>query len=359
MALDKQTLKQLTACLSYGTVSVSMTLFNKAVFSIYQFNFPSFVTTLQIIVSIVYMLVLEYFKYLEIESISVKTATLVFPLTMFWWLYVVSGVTALRYLTVPMFSCFRRSTTLLVVLGEWLLLSKKPTPQGFFSILVMVTGAVIAGATDLTFNLPGYIWVAICAVSTAVYLLLIRLLKDKTGLSQSALLFYNNVLALPVMTSFMLTTTDEIRDVAHYPQIHESSFQLFLLLSASQAFLLNLCIFWCTTINSPLATTVTGQMKDILTTGLGMFIFGDVEFEPKNVIGVGIGLTGGIMYAYFSYRDAQKKAPAYAAVPSAPPAGEQAVSLPTARSGGRTPEEQLSGGQDRSRLRKLHAAGAP
>ena len=52
-----------------------------------------------------------------------------------------------------------------------------------------------------------------------------------------------------------------------------------------------------------------GQMKDILTTGLGMFIFGDVEFEPKNVIGVGIGLTGGIMYAYFSYRDAQKKVP--------------------------------------------------
>lgn len=27
----------------------------------------------------------------------------VFPLTFFWWLYVVSGVTALRYLTVPMF----------------------------------------------------------------------------------------------------------------------------------------------------------------------------------------------------------------------------------------------------------------
>lgn len=85
-----------------------MTLFNKAVFSIYQFNYPSFgesskpqkppfdsgeapqqlepskhvtpllaVTTMQIIVSIVYMLILEYFKYLEIESISLKTATMV------------------------------------------------------------------------------------------------------------------------------------------------------------------------------------------------------------------------------------------------------------------------------------------
>lgn len=50
-----------------------------------------------------------------------------------------------------------------------------------FSIVLMVTGAVIAGATDLTYSLPGYVYVAICAVSTAVYLVLIRVLKDRTG----------------------------------------------------------------------------------------------------------------------------------------------------------------------------------
>ena len=49
------------------------------------------------------------------------------------------------------------------------------------SITVMVAGAIIAGATDLSYSLPGYIWVAICAISTAVYLLLIRKLSDKTG----------------------------------------------------------------------------------------------------------------------------------------------------------------------------------
>lgn len=36
--------------------------------------------------------------------------------------------------------------------------------------------------------------------------------------------------------------------------------QAFLGVSASQAFLLNLCIFRCTTINSPLATTITGKV---------------------------------------------------------------------------------------------------
>ena len=45
----------------------------------------------------------------------------------------------------------------------------------------MLAGALIAGATDLTYSLPGYIWVTICAISTAMYLLLIRALKDSTG----------------------------------------------------------------------------------------------------------------------------------------------------------------------------------
>ena len=45
----------------------------------------------------------------------------------------------------------------------------------------MLIGAIIAGATDLTYSLPGYVWVSICAISTAMYLLLIRALKDSTG----------------------------------------------------------------------------------------------------------------------------------------------------------------------------------
>ncbi len=51
-----------------------MTLFNKAVFSVYQFNYPNFVTTLQLILSITFMLILENFRWLEIEPISMKTA---------------------------------------------------------------------------------------------------------------------------------------------------------------------------------------------------------------------------------------------------------------------------------------------
>ena len=121
------------------------------------------------------------------------------------------------------------------------------------SILVMIVGAVIAGATDLSYSLPGYIYVSVCAVSTAVYLILIRLISDKTGklwdakvyalhrgtrgaegdetshmvcagLSPSGLQFYNNCIALPMMFSYMVLATNELREMAVLPQIRDPHF---------------------------------------------------------------------------------------------------------------------------------------
>ena len=99
------------------------------------------------------------------------------------------------------------------------------------ALAVMVAGAALAGLTDLTFSLPGYTWVLICAISTAVYLLLIKSLNRDTGrrlqrssglvtlmqahtvlmlynisviagLNQHALLLYNTMIALPLMLVF-------------------------------------------------------------------------------------------------------------------------------------------------------------
>lgn len=121
-----------------------------------------------------------------------------------------------NYCPVPMHSVFRRSTTLIVVVGEYFMFRKLPSKSCMVShnvyppsrasckiavlcftmpcapdqtvtsllqgaIFIMLAGALIAGATDLTYSLPGYIWVTICAISTAMYLLLIRALKDSTG----------------------------------------------------------------------------------------------------------------------------------------------------------------------------------
>jgi len=195
-----------------------------------------------------------------------------------------------------------------VVAGEYLVWRRAPSPAAGGAIGVMVVGALAAGATDLTFSAPGYAWVAVCVLSTAAYLILIRALKEKTGLNQHALLMYNNLIAAPLMLAYFLFVSGEVGPVLAAPQLWDPTFLAFLLLSTSQAFLLNLCIFWCTTVNSPLATTVTGQIKDIATTGLGLFLFGDVVLSGRNLAALGVGLSGGVCYAAVGYAESARAA---------------------------------------------------
>lgn len=61
---------------------------------------------------------------------------------------------------------------------------------------------------------------------------------------------------------------------------------------------LNFVIFFCTSVNSPLTTSVTGQAKNILTTILGVLIFNDLVIQPVNILGLCINACGGFWYAY-------------------------------------------------------------
>ena len=113
-------------------------------------------------------------------------------------------------------------------------------------------------------------YITACILSTAAYLLLMRKLRDTTSLNEMSLLYYNNILGLPLMAGWLVLGTDELNHVWGYEYLLDPKFLLCLLFSASQAFVLNMCIFRCTSINSPLATSVTGQIKDIATTSLGV-----------------------------------------------------------------------------------------
>lgn len=139
------------------------------------------------------------------------------------------------------------------------------------------------GRTNKTkprFNATGYAWVGVCVLSTATFLILIRTLGKELELNQHALLFYNNLLSLPMMLAWFLLATDEPKSVFSAYQWQDPSFLVFLLVSASQAFLLNACTFWCTTVNSALVTTIVGECVEV-SLFLGRFGFSIIlGFNP-------------------------------------------------------------------------------
>lgn len=243
---------------------------------------------------------------IKLPALEKSLVKKVYPLSFCWWTYVVSGLVALRYLTVPMFSTLRKFTTMLVLIGERVLLDRRAPGQVWATIWVMVVGGLIAGVTDLSMSLPGYFFVAICCTATALYLILIVRVGASSKLDTFGLLYYNNLLSLPLMLGYMVLFTDEPANVPSYPHIRDPRFWMFLLFSAAQATLLNLAIFLCTKVNSPLATAVTGQVKDIITVSVGLFLFGDVKFSAPNLCGLAIALIGSMMYSYVKFKASRK-----------------------------------------------------
>lgn len=246
--------------------------------------------------------------YVTLPVINRQTARQVLPLSIVWWTYVVSGIGALRYLTIPMFSTLRKSTAMIVLILEAIILRKRAKPSIWIAILIMVGGGFVAGATDLSFSFMGYVLVALCCVATAFYLVLIVSVTNSSKLGTFALLYYNNVLALPFMLGYLVFCTRELELVKLYPHLYDPKFVAFLLFSAAQATLLNIAIFLCTKLNSPLATTVTGQMKDFVTVGFGLFVFNDVKLSIPNLIGLIISLLGSVMYSLIKLLAARNKA---------------------------------------------------
>jgi len=164
----------------------------------------------------------------------------------------------------------------------------------------MVIGALIATGGDLSFDLYGYSLAAINCFVTAWYLVSINEATTETGLSTLGLMYYNNLLSLPMV--FVIVIFTEWNIVTQYPHLFDLGFLTVVFISAVEAFLLNYFLFLCSNINSPLATSITGQIKNIVSTLFGLMAFGGVLITPLLALGLAISTSGAAWYAYLKYR---------------------------------------------------------
>ena len=156
------------------------------------------------------------------------------------------------------------------------------------------------------------------------------------------MMLYNNVLSIPIV--IVIVVVFELRQVLEYPYLFDigflvrlscyliSHYQFAYMGSAVQAFLLNYFIFLCSTINSPLTTSVTGanflkfdliaagQIKAIAGTFFGLVILNsDVTITALLMIGLTVSSVGSLYYGYVKYQQtvAANKAKAAAAASAA------------------------------------------
>jgi len=283
----------------YGVTSVSITFFNKAVLSVYGFPYSNTLTLGQMVSALVFLVVMKRYGIISYPDYSIQMAKKLIPLSVSFLAMVVTGLAALALVNVPMYSVLRRGSTVIVMAMEYVALGKVYSFDETQSVVMMVGGAVVAGWGDLEFDVVGYILTALNCLVTALYLIYIAKKSQETRLNTFGLMFYNNLLSIPMVTLIVLFT--EMEGLKTYEHYWDFGFLFCFMMSSVQAFLLNYFIFLCSTVNSPLTTSITGQIKAILSTVLGLIAFGDVVLTTLLAIGLTISSVGSVSYTYIKY----------------------------------------------------------
>ncbi|KAK9279623.1 hypothetical protein L1049_013302 [Liquidambar formosana] len=200
------------AAISYMSCAVLLVLFNKAALSSYNFPCANVITLFQMICSCSFLYVLRRWKIISFtvgESLTFndnstalvpyKTLVHTLPLAVAYLLYMLATMESVRGVNVPMYTTLRRTTVVFTMFVEYILAGQRYTSSVVGSVGLIVLGALIAGAWDLSFDSYGYAVVFISNITTAIYLATIARVGKSSGLNSFGLMWCNGIICGPFL----------------------------------------------------------------------------------------------------------------------------------------------------------------
>jgi len=295
-----------SAAAFYAVISISTTFFNKAVLTVYDFKYPNFILLSQHLFTLVFLETLKFFGAINYPKPELQKCKELLPISLLYSLNVGVALTALENMNIPMYGVLKRLTIFIVLIGERILLKKSSSTKVKISVSIIVSGAIVAGIGDLTFDFYSYTMALISCCAQAGYLLYVAKTGAESGINNFGLLFYNSLLAIPFVFVFMVLN-GEFTPVTNYPQLYSFDFLMCFMSNLVLGCLLNYSMFLCTTVNSALTTTVIGQLKNVISVVLGFILLGGVQVNGINVAGLALNSLGGIYYSYVKYQESLLK----------------------------------------------------
>ncbi|KAJ6958446.1 UDP-N-acetylglucosamine transporter UGNT1-like isoform X1 [Populus alba x Populus x berolinensis] len=302
------------AAISYMASAVLLVMFNKAALSSYSFPYANVITLFQMLCSCLFLYVLKFWKIISFTTsepqnmsnnparlVSFKTLLHSLPLALSYLLYMLITMESVRAINVPMYTTLRRTTVAFTMIVEYLLTGQKHSLRVVGSVGIIILGAFVAGARDLSFDAYGYAVVFVANICTAVYLASIARIGKSSGLNSFGLMWCNGIICGPILL-FWTSFRGDLEAMRNFPFLFSPGFQVVMLLSCIMAFLINYFVFMNTTLNSALTQTICGNLKDLFTIGFGWILFGGLPFDLLNVVGQSLGFFGSCLYAYYKLK---------------------------------------------------------
>ncbi|XP_067005132.2 UDP-sugar transporter UST74c [Anabrus simplex] len=301
--------RRLGSAVFYGAASFLITVVNKTVLTSYGFPSYQVLALGQMAATIVTLYIGKHLGIVNFPSLDRGVFRKIWPLPLIYIGNVVFGLGGTKELSLPMLTVLRRFSILMTMVGEYCVLSIRPSFAVQASVYTMILGAFIAASNDLAFSVKGYTLVLLNDFFTATNGVIMKQKLETAELGKYGLMFYNSLFMFPpaVIIAWVLGDLDAAYEYKLWGDIF---FLMQFVISCFMGFILTYSVMLCTLHNSALTTTVIGCLKNVCVTYLGMLIGGDYIFSVVNFVGINVSVIGSLIYTWVTFRPADTKAAA-------------------------------------------------
>ena len=162
----------------------------------------------------------------------------------------------------------------------------------------------VTGASVALFN-PGYFWMFTNCISSALFVLIMRKRIKLTNFKDFDTMFYNNILALPILLFFSFCVEDW--SSANLATNLSNDSLTAMIISGMASVGISYCSGWCVRVTSSTTYSMVGALNK-LPIALSGLIFFDAPRNFLSIFSIFLGFLSGIVYA-FAKQKKQQQAP--------------------------------------------------
>ncbi|EJS44053.1 hvg1p [Saccharomyces arboricola H-6] len=233
---------------------------------------------------------------------------------------------SLQYLAVPIYTIFKNLTIILIAYGEVLFFGGKVTSMELSSFVMMVLSSVVATWGDqqaiatktsplgdldkelvesTTFILnPGYLWMLANCISSALFVLIMRKRIRLTNFKDYDTMFYNNILALPLLLLFSFIMEDWSTNNLSVNLCANSL--TAMIISGLMSVGISYCSGWCVRVTSSTTYSMVGALNKLPIALVGLVFF-DAPRNFLSFFSIFLGFLSGILYTVAKQKKTQQQ----------------------------------------------------
>ncbi|KAM4522767.1 solute carrier family 35 member D3 [Odontesthes bonariensis] len=307
MDVFKSRLLGISVAVAHGVFSGSLNILLKFLISNYNFNF---LTLIQFLTSFTAALTLETLRRLgkvQIPAFSMQLSKEFASVCILSTLQSTLTLWSLRGLSLPMYVVFKRCLPLFTLsIGVCVLRNGVPSVGVVIAVVITTSGAVLAGAGDLTGDPFGYVTGVLAVIIHASFLVLIQKTSLDSEYGPLTAQYAITIMATPVLLVCSVMSMDAF-NMWSYDGWKEPAITGIFIICIFIGCAMNFTTLHCTYINSAVTTSFVGVVKSIATITVGMLAFKDVAPTRLFIGGVVVNTVGSVIYCVVKYFETKKK----------------------------------------------------